>query len=66
MGQVGRKRWKISRVGEEEELCQICDGKESRNSRKNPEHRRMYSELKSKIYRKIKTAGKLENTEEDN
>lgn len=37
MGQVGRKRWKISRVGEEEELCQICDGKESRNSRKNPE-----------------------------
>lgn len=32
-----RKRWTISRVGEEEELCQICDRKGSRISRKNPE-----------------------------
>lgn len=37
IGQVGRKRWKISRVGEEEDLCQICDRKGSRIGRKNPE-----------------------------
>lgn len=34
IGQVGRKLWKISRIGEEEDLCQICDRKGSRIGRK--------------------------------
>lgn len=37
IGQIGRKLWKISRIGEEEDLCQICDRKGSRIGRKNPE-----------------------------
>lgn len=40
-------------------------GKEAGSVERMLKDRRMYSELKSKIHRKIKTAGKLENTEED-